>query len=175
MMVPMAFHRAETVAETAQAFVARFLGAEGKAWLAATLSAGATTCTFTVSVTGNTAASYANTSTNISGSTAVVDASGVNSTLTVYNRAILSKAYSATTLGVGQSSTLTFTVTNGSGNPTQSGLAFTDTLAGGLSVTAVSALSGTGCSGTPGFTPAPSASVGEPSPPVTQAAPSPPP
>lgn len=34
MMVPMAFHRAETVAETAQAFVARFLGAEGKAWLA---------------------------------------------------------------------------------------------------------------------------------------------
>ena len=34
MMVPMAFHRAETIAETSQAFVARFFGAEGKAWLA---------------------------------------------------------------------------------------------------------------------------------------------
>ena len=42
----------------------------------------------------------------------------------------LAKAFSAATATIGQAVTLTFTITNASGNPAQSGLAFTDTLPG---------------------------------------------
>jgi hypothetical protein len=64
----------------------------------------------------------------------------------------LTKAYSAVNISEGASSTLTFTITNGTNNQPQSGMAFTDSFPAGLTVTAVSAISGVGCSGTPGFT-----------------------
>ena len=43
----------------------------------------------------------------------------------------LTKAFSTATATIGQAVTLTFTITNASGNPTQSGLGFTDTLPAG--------------------------------------------
>jgi hypothetical protein len=48
----------------------------------------------------------------------------------------LSKAYQPVSILAGGSSTLAFTITNGSGSPAQSGLGFTDTLDANLSVTA---------------------------------------
>ncbi len=118
----------------------------------ATMALTTATCTFTVTVQGNTAGSYANTSANITGATAPINATAMSSTLTVYNRATLAKSYSPVTVGVGASSTLTFTINNGATNPAQSGLAFTDTFPAGLTVTGVSAIAGAGCGGTPGFT-----------------------
>jgi uncharacterized repeat protein (TIGR01451 family) len=44
---------------------------------------------------------------------------------------VLTKAFSTATATIGQAVTLTFTITNASGNPTQSGLGFTDTLPAG--------------------------------------------
>ena len=52
-----------------------------------------------------------------------------NQTLTVV-QASLNKAFAPTTIDVGGTSTLTFTITNGAGNPAQSGINFTDTLPG---------------------------------------------
>ncbi|MBL8520264.1 MAG: DUF11 domain-containing protein, partial [Betaproteobacteria bacterium] len=75
-------------------------------------------------------------------------AAGSGACITVYNRASLSKSYAPSTIGQGLSSTLTFTITNGAGSPAQSGLAFTDTFAGGLTVTGVGTVSGAGCAGT---------------------------
>ncbi|MBL8518878.1 MAG: hypothetical protein JNM76_18085, partial [Betaproteobacteria bacterium] len=64
----------------------------------------------------------------------------------------LTKAYSASPITPSSTSTLTFTITNGTGNPAQGGLRFTDTFQAGLTVTAVGAVTGAGCSGTTGFT-----------------------
>lgn len=49
---------------------------------------------------------------------------------------VLSKAFDPTTISVGQTATLTFTITNSTGNPAQSGIAFTDTLPSGLTLAA---------------------------------------
>ena len=55
---------------------------------------------------------------------------GVNATLTVQSLPTLTKAFSPTTVGVGQNSVLTFTITNPAGAPARTGLTFTDALAG---------------------------------------------
>ncbi len=81
------------------------------------------------------------------------NAAAVSAGLTVYNHANLTKAYSASTIATGATSTLTFTITNGTGTPAQSNLGFTDTFPASLTVTGVGAVTGTGCSGTPSFTP----------------------
>ncbi|NVN99362.1 MAG: DUF11 domain-containing protein [Geobacteraceae bacterium] len=82
------------------------------------------------------------------------NAAATSATLTVHTAATLSKAYAAPkAVATGVNSTLTFTITNGSGTPAQSGMGFTDTFPTGLTVTAVSSISGAGCSGTPTFTP----------------------
>jgi uncharacterized repeat protein (TIGR01451 family) len=52
----------------------------------------------------------------------------------VVNNALLTKAFSPGTIMTGQLSTLTFTITNGGGNPAQSGLGFVDTLPAGVVV-----------------------------------------
>jgi uncharacterized repeat protein (TIGR01451 family) len=67
-------------------------------------------------------------------------------------RATLAKAYSATDIALGGSSTLTFTIVNPSSAPEQSDLGFTDTFPAGLAVTGVTPLIGNGCSGSPSFT-----------------------
>ncbi|HBG06886.1 MAG: hypothetical protein A2075_05840 [Geobacteraceae bacterium GWC2_58_44] len=76
----------------------------------------------------------------------------ITCTYTNTPRATLSKSYTPATIGAGGSSTLTFAISNGATNPAQSGLAFTDTFPAGVTVTAVGAISGAGCSGTPSFT-----------------------
>src|SRR5258707_3170880 len=45
------------------------------------------------------------------------------------------KIFSPTVITQGSTSTLTFTLTNGAGNPAQSGINFTDTLPGGITAT----------------------------------------
>jgi len=48
----------------------------------------------------------------------------------------LSKAFAPTTIATGGTSTLTFTLTNGAGNPAQTGIGFTDNLPGNVRVAA---------------------------------------
>jgi uncharacterized repeat protein (TIGR01451 family) len=110
-------------------------------------------CTVVLNVTGTTTGLK----TNSIGVGALVTSAGSNTAaasagLSVTTAATLAKAYSPVTVATGSSSTLTFSITNGTGNPAQSNLAFTDTFPAGLTVTGVGALTGTGCSGTPSFT-----------------------
>lgn len=77
----------------------------------------------------------------------------VTCTFTNTPRPTLSKSYGTTNIAVGGSSALTFNLVNHATRPPQASLAFTDTFPAGLTVTGVGALSGTGCSGTPSFTP----------------------
>ncbi|MBN2304870.1 MAG: DUF11 domain-containing protein, partial [Anaerolineae bacterium] len=92
-------------------------------------------CLITVNVTSSTAGSHPNNAANISGLSDNLNASGVNATLVVQaSEPLLSKQFTPLTIRVGQSATLTFTITNGTGNPAQSGLGFTDTLPAGLRV-----------------------------------------
>jgi uncharacterized repeat protein (TIGR01451 family) len=116
------------------------------------------TCTITQSVT---ATATENNSTGSPSSTGiVVPTRGAASmaltgtaagpvTLTVSNFPTLTKAFALTTVVPGQSSTLTFTLTNSTGNPVQSGLAFTDTMPANITVTAAA---GSQCNGTVSFT-----------------------
>jgi uncharacterized repeat protein (TIGR01451 family) len=92
------------------------------------MSGGTATCTFTVSVTGNTEGSYANTAANISGATNPIDVSGLGSTLTVAHLGI-SKAFAPNAIDVYEPSSMIFTLTN-TGSITLTDLNFTDTMNG---------------------------------------------
>ena len=100
------------------------------------LAAGVSSCTVSVGLTSATPSTYSNTSSNISGVTGGLLTSGVSSTLTVVGTT-LAKSFSPSSIGVGGTSTLTFTVANGSGNPAQSGLSFIDTLPANVTVAGV--------------------------------------
>src|SRR5258708_23906896 len=104
------------------------------------------TCTVTVDVTSSIANAY----TNGSGSVTVggVLTNGVtNQTLSVV-QVSLNKAFAPATVDVGGTSTLTFTLTNGAGNPAQSGINFTDTLPANVLVAAAPNITTTCPSGT---------------------------
>ncbi|NJD23984.1 MAG: DUF11 domain-containing protein, partial [Betaproteobacteria bacterium] len=117
----------------------------------ATMNAAQASCTVTVDVTSNTAGTYNNTdAANISGAANVTTA-GVNATLTVQALPTLTKAFSPSTVGMGQASVLTFTITNPAGAPARSGLTFTDTLPAGLAIASPNGLVN-GCGGTPTIT-----------------------
>jgi trimeric autotransporter adhesin len=111
-------------------------------------AAGASTCTISVDVTSLTPLSgYVNGAAQI---TAFSDSllNGVtNQTLNVV-QASLTKAFSPTTIDQGETATLTFTLTNGAGNPAQSGIGFTDTLPASVMVSAVPNITTTCPSGT---------------------------
>ncbi len=95
-------------------------------------AAGPATCTVSVDVSSNTAGAYVNGAGNVT--VGGVLTNGVtNQTFTV-TQASLDKAFSPTAIDVGSTSTLTFTITNGAGNPSQSGINFTDTLPAGVAV-----------------------------------------
>ena len=106
-------------------------------------------CTFTATVQGTAAGTYVNDNTRFSGQGGGINTAATTATLTVRNVAV-TKAYAAASIPVGSTSTLTFTLTNGAGNPAQTNIAFTDTLTvgAGLTVTGVTALLGAGCSAT---------------------------
>jgi uncharacterized repeat protein (TIGR01451 family) len=112
------------------------------------MSNGTASCTISVDVTPSGLGTYTNDSSNISGTNNMTN--GVTSqTTTIVNPPTLTKAFSPTTISVGQPSTLTFTVTNSSsdGNPVQNGIDFTDTLPAGLIVATPPSVSNT-CGGT---------------------------
>lgn len=113
------------------------------------LAAGASSCTISVDVTGDTAGSYVNSAAQITAISSQLRNGVTDQTLNV-RQVILSKSYSPAEVFETASSTLTFTLTNGSGNPAQGNLTFTDTLTAGsgLTITGVTDLSGSGCSAT---------------------------
>ena len=117
----------------------------------ATMNAAQASCTITVNVTSNTAGTYNNTNAGNITATQRVDTTGVNATLTVQALPSLTKAFSPATVGVGQNSVLTFTITNPAGAPARSGLTFTDTLPAGAVIGTPNGVSTT-CGGTPTFT-----------------------
>lgn len=102
------------------------------------LNAGAS-CTVIVNVTANTAGSYSNTTTAVTATTPVVlSGATANDTLSVQLRPVLTKTFTAANIGVGQTTTLTFTIDNSAGNTiNRAGLGFTDTLPGTGALTAV--------------------------------------
>jgi len=112
-----------------------------------TLAAGATSCTVTATVTGTTAASYTIAASSISSLAGGLQNNSTSQVLTVTAAPILtmSLAPSAITVSSGTPAILTFTITNITGNPLQTGLGFTDTLPTGL--TAAGVAGGT-CGGT---------------------------
>ena len=108
-----------------------------------------TNCLVQIDVTSASAGSYNNLPANVAGSSTGMTNS-VNATLTVYNNAIMTKAFTPAIIGMNGTSTLTFTISNGTSAPLQSGLGFTDTYPVGVLNTGAAATS-VGC-GTPTIT-----------------------
>src|SRR5258708_27857715 len=100
-------------------------------------------CVITVDVTSSTVnsncaatpASHTNGAANI-GSTARLTNSATASCLTVQSLPSLNKAFGTNPIGVGQVSTLTFTVTNPAGSPARTNLTFSDAFTAGLVIAA---------------------------------------
>ena len=113
-------------------------GAQNISLSGASLAAGSTSCNVDVTVRGAVPGSYANNSTNISLLTGGLTAAGVNATLQVRG-SILEKNFSPDNIGVGSTAILTFVLSNGAGNPAQTGLAFTETLPVNVTLSAVPA------------------------------------
>jgi uncharacterized repeat protein (TIGR01451 family) len=111
-------------------------GAQNITLSGASLAAGSTSCNVDVTVRGALPGSYVNNTSNISGLAGGLTATGVNATLVVRG-AILEKNFSPASIGVGSTSILTFVLTNGAGNPAQTGLAFTETLPTNVTLSAV--------------------------------------
>ncbi len=110
---------------------------------------GPSTCTISVDVTSNSVGSYTNGAGQITPISGTLSNGVTNQTLSVVGTK-LTKAFGLASVGVGGSSTLTFTITNDATHPAQSNLTFTDTLTigAGLSITGVTPLSGANCSAT---------------------------
>ena len=111
---------------------------------AGAMAAGVSSCQIAVRIKSDTPGSYLNDNSRISGLAGGVTAN-VNDTLNVIGTT-LTKAFSPTTIAAGGTSTLTFTIANGAGNPAQNGLAFIDTLP--ANVTVVGPVSASQCNGT---------------------------
>ncbi len=113
----------------------------------ASVNAGAT-CTIAVTITGVIAAGYTNGAAQMSGVSPVLTNSVTNQVLNV-RQAGLTKAFGAVTIDDGATTTLIYTLTNGTGNPAQAGLGFTETLPGNLRFNSASpsVTYGMGCSG----------------------------
>ena len=92
-------------------------------------------CTITVAVRGTAAGAHVNGLAQLS-AVAGLASLVTDQTLTV-TQASLTKAFLPATIDAGGVSTLTFTLTNGAGNPAQSGIAFTDTLPAGVTVATI--------------------------------------
>jgi hypothetical protein len=123
--------------------------ASGSVSLSGATLASSASCTFSVSVTANTAG----TKNNVTG--AVTSAEGgpgntASATLTVagISAPTITKAFAPTSIVVGGSSTLSFTITNSNAATAFTGVAFTDTLPAGVVVSTPNALTGTCGAGT---------------------------
>ncbi|MGZ5569752.1 MAG: DUF7933 domain-containing protein, partial [Usitatibacter sp.] len=107
------------------------------------LAAGQASCTISVDVTSAAVGTYTNAPGNMSGLSAGMTNSA-NASVTFYSIPVLTKAFAPTSIAVGGTTTLTFTLTVPAGNPTQT-FSFTDTLPAGLVATGGAA--GGTCSG----------------------------
>ena len=104
----------------------------------ASLAAGSTTCNVDVTVRGALPGGYVNNNSNISGLAGGLTAAAVNATLQVRGT-ILEKNFGPANIGVGGTSILSFTLSNGASNPAQTALAFTETLPATVTLSAVPA------------------------------------
>src|SRR5262249_11527866 len=104
-------------------------------------------CQFSVTVTGTAAGSYTNTTGNVS-STNGGTGNTAFATLTVATPPSMSKAFGATSIGLAGSTSLSFTITNPNISLAFTGVAFTDSLPAGLTVSTPNGLTGTCGSGT---------------------------
>ncbi len=96
--------------------------------------AGSASCSFAVGVTGTTAGTYNNTTSAITSNEAGTG-STASATLLIEAPPSIAKAFSPTSITAGGTTTLTFTITNPTGNPASlTGVAFTDMLPTGLTV-----------------------------------------
>jgi uncharacterized repeat protein (TIGR01451 family) len=93
-----------------------------------------TTCTFSVPVTGSTVGVKNNTTTAITSNEGGTGATSNTATVTVLAPPTISKAFGATNIAVGGTTSLSFTVTNPNTTVALTGVGFTDTLPGGLTV-----------------------------------------
>ena len=93
---------------------------------------GSTSCTITLRIVSAISGAYLNDNTRISGLAGGLTAN-VNDTLNVVGTT-LTKAFQPVFIAANAVSTLTFTITNGAGNPQQNGLAFTEELPTGVTV-----------------------------------------
>jgi uncharacterized repeat protein (TIGR01451 family) len=98
----------------------------------ASIAAGGT-CTFTVTVGGVTAGVHTNTTGNVTSSNAGTG-NAATAVITVVGPPSISKAFSPTTIAVGETSTLTFNIANANTTTTLTGVGFTDVLPAGVSV-----------------------------------------
>ncbi len=113
-------------------------------------AAGASNCTMAVDVTSTAPAAYVNGAAQVTVGGVLVN--GVtNQTLTIA-QASLNKAFAPATISQGGVSTLTFTLTNGAGNPAQSGINFTDNLPANVVVAGTPNVTSTCPSGTAAVT-----------------------
>ncbi len=97
------------------------------------LAAGAS-CTFNVTVTGTTEGQYNNVTGFISSAQSGTSTNYATASLTVIAPPVLAKSFSPTSIFTGNTSTLSFTVTNPNISSSLSGIGFTDTLPAGLTV-----------------------------------------
>ncbi len=109
-------------------------------------AAGTSTCTISVDVTSTIAGSYVNGYGQVSTTAPLVN--GVTAQTLNVVQAGLTKSFNPTTIDPGGTSTLTFTLANGSGNPAQSGINFKDTLPANVAVAGTPAITSTCLSGT---------------------------
>src|ERR1039457_589155 len=105
-----------------------------------TLAAGTSSCIITANVTGTTAGSFTDKSSDITLLTGGLTSGASDKILTVTaapaSAPSLAIKYQPTGVFVGYSTALTFAITNGTGNPAQSGLGFKNQLDPSLTVTA---------------------------------------
>ena len=109
-------------------------------------------CTVTVTVKSNVAGVQPNTTSGVLSTQAGTGAASNTANLTVLPVVALTKAFAVANIGIGQTTSLTFTLTNTAlGNIVRTGLSFTDTLPAGI-VIANPTVPATTCTGTPTFT-----------------------
>jgi uncharacterized repeat protein (TIGR01451 family) len=118
---------------------------------AATLAVGAS-CQAVITVSNSLTGSLTNTTGTPSGVTTglvTITGSVASASFTVV-QAALTKAWSVASITSGGTSNLVFTLTNGSGNPAQTGIAFSDSLPGSLKLNSATptVTYGSGCAGT---------------------------
>ncbi|MBN1200226.1 MAG: hypothetical protein JXJ20_00080, partial [Anaerolineae bacterium] len=113
---------------------AQNVGGQGVITLAGgVIEAGPSTCTIEVWVTSDVAGTYPNTAANLSG-VVRLDTVELNATLDVFPAPALTKAFDPVEIYEGQTSTLTFTLTNPAGSPAAEDIEFIDVLPDGLVV-----------------------------------------